>query len=94
MVALDLLQLAEGTIVLDVRTRRPVQHVVVVRCLVQHGAQLGGAAFALHDGDGGADQPFASSSSTCIATVTSRSSSSSAAFGNSVSAQVCSSPRA
>ena len=42
----------------------------------------------------GRRQPLASSSSTCIATVTSRSSSSSAALGSSVSAHACSSPRA
>src|SRR3954466_10420838 len=94
MLALDRLELAKELVVLEIGECGAVEDVVVVRRLMQQGAQLARALLRRNGGHAFGAQPLASSSRTCIATVTSRSSSSSAAFGRSVSAQLCSSPRA
>ena len=43
MLTLNCLQLAEQHIIVAVRQRRPIEHVVVVRCPFQHLTQLGGS---------------------------------------------------
>ena len=83
MLAFDRLELTEQLVVLSVRERRLIEDVVLVRGAIERGAQLGGPRRGRHS-------PFDSVAMTCIAciaTMTIRSSSSSASFGSSVSAQ-------
>src|SRR4051812_23495366 len=84
---LEIEQLAIQLVVLGVRDGGAIEDVILVGRFLQLAAQRVGAC-----GEGRIEtHPFASSSMTCIATVTSRSSSSSDAFGRSVSAHAWSS---
>lgn len=94
MIAFERLQLAKELVVFPIRDSRTIENVVVVVGALDGLPQRAGACCQRGiDGQKAVPPtyPLASSPITCIATVTSRSSSSSEAFGNSDSAHRCSS---